>query len=353
MTPGGTGLLLEGRIMRLFFASMVAIAGAAPVLAQDKELEPKEYTVPWEKTRPRDPIMDKAGRVWFVGQVGNYVAYLDSRSGEFKKYTIEDGTGPHNINLDERGGVWFTGNRNNRIVQLIPETGELKTHMIPDSTVRDPHTMIWGKDGIAWFTAQQSQRVGRFDRKTGEIKLWRPSQPRSNPYGIVLNSKGQPFFDLFATNRIGTIDPKSLEYKEYVLPSDRARPRRIAITSDDMVWYGDFVRGFLGRLDPKTGAVEEWQLPEGANTQPYAMTVDDKDRLWLAETGAVQPNRLVAFDPQTKQWVANVPVPANGSMASTIRHMTFDRTTRQIWFGTDAGTIGAIKVPSELRKLTP
>src|ERR1051325_9662539 len=194
---------------------------ALPAIAQDNSLEPKEWTVPWEKTRPRDPIMDKQGRVWFVGQVGNYVAYLDSKSGEFKKFTIADGTGPHNINLDERGGVWFTGNRNNRIVQLIPETGELKTHMIPDSTVRDPHTMIWGKDGIAWFTAQQSQRVGRFDRNTGEIKLWRPSQDRSNPYGIVLNSKGQPFFDLFATNRIGTIDPKTLEYKEYVLPSDR------------------------------------------------------------------------------------------------------------------------------------
>lgn len=341
------------RVASLAFVTAVPASAQVQAAAQDNSLEPKEWTVPWQQTRPRDPVMDQSGRVWFVGQAGNYIAYLDPKTGEFKRYEVAERTNPHNIVVDERGGVWFTGNRNSRIVQLIPETGELKTYMMPDSTVRDPHTMIWGKDGIAWFTAQGSQRVGRFDRKTGEIRFWRPSQPRSNPYGIVVDSKGQPWFDLFATNRIGTIDPKTLEYKEYTLPDERARPRRIAVTSDGAVWYGDFSRGYLGRLDPKTGAVEEWPLPSGAESYPYAMTVDDKDRLWLAETGRVQPNRLVAFDPKTKTWVANIPVTANGSTRSTIRHMTFNRATREIWFGTDAGTIGALKVPSELRKLTP
>jgi virginiamycin B lyase len=330
----------------------LAVLTAFPAFAQDNTLEPKEWTVPWENTRPRDPIMDQSGRVWFVGQVGNYVAYLDSRSGEFKRYQIEDGTGPHNINIDERGGVWFTGNRNGKLYSIDPATGELKKIQL-DPAVRDPHTMIWDKNGVAWFSAQQSQRIGRFDRATGELRYWTPSQPRSNPYGVVLDSKGRPWFDLFATNRIATVDPKTLEYKEYVLPAERARPRRIAVTSDDIVWYGDYSRGYLGRLDPKTGAVEEWPLPSGASSMPYAMTVDDKDRLWLAETGAVQPNRLVAFDSKTKQWVAIVPVPSNGSRANTIRHMTFDRATRQIWFGTDAGTIGALKIPAELRRLTP
>jgi virginiamycin B lyase len=338
--------------MKASRVALLAVLSALPAFAQDSSLEPKEWTVPWERTRPRDPIMDQSGRVWFVGQTGNYVAYLDPKSGEFKRYSIADGTNPHNINVDERGGVWYTGNRNGRIVQLDPATGELKNHMMPDSTVRDPHTMIWGKDGVAWFTAQQSQRIGRLDRATGEIRLWRPSQTRSNPYGVVLDSKGQPWFDLFATNRIATIDPKTLEYKEYVLPAERARPRRIAVTSDDAVWYGDYSRGFLGRLDPKTGNVEEWPMPSAGASLPYAMTVDDRDRLWLVETG-VQPNKLVAFDAKTRQWVADIAVPSNGSMRNTIRHMTFNRATREIWFGTDAGTIGAVKVPAELRKLTP
>src|SRR6058998_1277694 len=104
-------------------ALLSALPGGA--FAQDNSLAPKEWTVPWERTRPRDPIMDQSGRVWFVGQVGNYVAYLDSKTGEFKRYQIEDGTMPHNINLDERGGVWFTGNRNGKLYSIDPATGRL------------------------------------------------------------------------------------------------------------------------------------------------------------------------------------------------------------------------------------
>ena len=69
--------------------ALVSSALAAPLFAQDNQLEPKEWTVPWERTRPRDPIMDQAGRVWFVGQVGNYVAYLDPKSGNSSVFTLD------------------------------------------------------------------------------------------------------------------------------------------------------------------------------------------------------------------------------------------------------------------------
>jgi len=329
----------------------LALLSALPLAAQDASLTPKEWQVPWANTRPRDPIMDATGRVWFVGQEGNYVAYLDSRSGEFKRYSIDEGTFPHNINLDERGGVWFTGNRNGKLYSLDPKSGELK-HIEAGAEVRDPHTMIWTSNGIAWFTAQQSNYVGRLDRATGEVRLWKIADRGARPYGIVVDRSGRPWFDLFGTNKIGTIDPKTMTLKEYPLPNDRARPRRIALTSDGAVWYGDYSRGYLGHLDPATGTVTEWAMPSGAQSMPYAMTSDDRDRLWLVETG-VQPNRLVAFDAASKRWVASVPVVSNGATANTVRHMTFDRATRQIWFGTDAGTIGALKVPSELQALTP
>ena len=295
--------------MRLLPVALLAVTAAAPAFAQGP-LEPKEWTVPWERTRPRDPIQDTKGRVWFVGQTGNYIAYLDPRSGEFKRYEIEAGTNPHNIVLDHQGGVWFTGNRNGRLVKLNPETGELKNYMMPDSTVRDPHTLIFTKDGIGWFSAQQSQRIGRIDTKTGEIKLWRPpGDGRSNPYGVVVDNDGRPYFNLWASNRIATIDPKTGKWTEYPLPS-------------------------------------------GAQAQPYAHAQDDKDRIWMVETG-VQPNRMVAFDTKSKQWVANFPILSNGAERNTVRHMTFNRATREIWFGTDAGTIGAVKVPAEIQKLTP
>lgn len=340
-------------VLRFALLALIGTPWPRALLAQAGALAPREWRVPWPQTRPRDPVMDASGRVWFVGQNGNYVAYLDTRSGkyDFKRFAIDDGTYPHNINIDERGGVWFTGNRNGRLYSIDPASGSLTT-IVLDAAVRDPHTMVWTADGIAWFTAQQSNYVGRFDRATGAVRLWRLSQSGSRPYGIVVDRVGRPWFDLFGTNRIGTIDPKTLELREYPLPDERARPRRIALTSDGGVWYGDYSRGYLGRLDPATGAVLEWPLPSGARSLPYAMASDDRGRLWLAETG-VQPNRLVAFDPATGRWVASIPIPSNGASSNTVRHMTFSGATRELWFGTDAGTIGSLKVPLEMPTQTP
>lgn len=300
----------------------------------------RDWTVPWSRTRPRDPYPDSRGRVWFVGQAGNYVAYLDTATGRFRRYEVDEGTFPHDLVVDASGQVWYTGNRNGRIVRLDPETGKLTTFRMPDSTVRDPHTMMFDRSGNAWFTAQGAGVVGRLVPSTGEIKLWRLDR-NSRPYGLVIDANGRPWFDEFGTNRIGTIDPKTLTLREYMLPNDRSRPRRIALAGDGGIWYGDYTRGYLGRLDPATGKVEEWPLPSGAVSMPYAMTSDNRDRIWLVETG-VQPNRLVSFDVRTKQWTGSAPVPGEG--ANTVRHMVYDPRTQVIWYGADVGTIGRAAV---------
>jgi virginiamycin B lyase len=323
-----------------FSFALSALAPAQGSRAAGPSSELKTWQTPWDKTRPRDPYADQQGRVWFVGQVGNYVAHLDPKTGEFKKYTIDPGTNPHNLVVDKKGMVWFTGNANGRILKLDPATEKITTYMMPDSAIRDPHTMTFDRNGDAWFTAQQGGVVGKLTQADGKIKLWRMDKG-SRPYGIWMDSKDQPWFDLFGTNKIGTIDPKSGEFKAHVLPSDRSRPRRIAITSDDVIWYGDYTRGYLGRLNPKTGAVEEFALPSGGASLPYAMTVDDRGRIWIAETG-VQPNKLVAFDPAKKAFTETVVIAADAP--NTIRHMTFDKSTRQIWFGGDANMIGRVLV---------
>lgn len=340
------------RSTRAFFLAAVltpgVVAAQAPAgNASTAQYDPKEWEVPYgANTRPRDPYADAQGRVWFVGQQGNYIAYVHSKTGEFKRFEIDSGTHPHNLVVD-KGAVWFTGNRNGRLVKLDPATGKLTTYMIPDSTVRDPHTMIIDpKSGVAWFTAQRAGAVGRFDPKTEQFRFWKTGA-RTNPYGIVLDSRGNPWFDLFGTNKIATIDAKTLEIKEFKIPNDSARPRRIAITSDDQIYWGDYTRGYLGHLDPKTGKMEEHVLPAGVTARPYAMTTDDRDVIWVAQGGRPAtppvPATLVAFDPKTKKFVAEIPVGNPGP--NTIRHMTFDKATRQIWFGTDQGTIGKISVP--------
>jgi len=313
-----------------------------PAASQDVQtVELREWTVPWPNSRPRDPYFDAAsGFVWFVGQTGNYVAYFDPRTTEFKRYEIEDGTNPHSLIVDSRG-VWYTGNQNGRIGRLDPQTGKLTIYMMPDSTARDPHTPIFDAKGDLWFTVQGGNFVGKLDTGSGKIVLAQPPFRGARPYGIVLDREGRVWFDLFGTNRIGTIDPATMKMTTMDLPNQRSRPRRIAITSDQRIWYTDYALGRLGRLDPKTGEVRDWPTPGGERSQPYAMAVDDRDRIWFVETG-VRPNRFVGFDPRSEAFFSVTDIASGGG---AVRQMMFDPKARVIWFGTDTNNIGRVVVP--------
>ena len=80
-----------------------AKAIAAPAL---KPVDIKEWQVPWDQSRPRDPYVDQQQRVWFVGQGGDYLAVLDSEVGQFHQFKLDPGTGPHNLIVDNEGQVW-------------------------------------------------------------------------------------------------------------------------------------------------------------------------------------------------------------------------------------------------------
>lgn len=329
-----------GIIRAVVTAASLAVV-ASPLGAQVPVIQ--EFPVPWERTRPRDPWVDREGNVWFVGQTGHYVARFDPRTQQFQRFDLEQGAGPHNLIVDDRGMVWYSGNLRGYIGRLDPRDGSITRFPMPDSTVRDPHTLIFDRNGDIWFTAQQANVIGKLTVSTGQIRLVRPSVPRARPYGIVMDPRGErPWIVLFGTNRIATVDPRSFELTEYEIPRPEARPRRLAVTTDGAVWYGDYAAGMLGRFDPASRSFEEYPLPSGQRSGPYAMTVDDQDRIWVVET-RVQPNQFVGFDSRTRRVVATAPVPSGGG---AVRHMFFHRPTRTIWFGTDTNQLGRGQVSS-------
>lgn len=331
----------------------VSLVAVATTVAHSQNAAPvplQEFQVPWGREgRPRDPAVAPDGSIFFVGQAGsaptgNYIARLTPGTSEWKKYELDPGTNPHNCIVDAQGMVWYSGNRNGTIGRLDPKTGSLTRYPIPDTTIKDPHTMIFDKQGNIWFTAQQSNAVGHLDVKTGKFRTMKIPLPvgrrSTNPYGIVLDSKGHPWFNLFATNMIGTIDPATFTLTTYPLANEGTRNRRIAITSDDKIFYVDYARGYLGKFDPVTKKVTEWLLPGGEKSLPYGMTSDDRDRIWVAETGS-QPNRLVGFDPKTEKFFSITDIPGE---RNTVRYMIFDKKTKMIWYGSDAGMIGQAAV---------
>lgn len=322
--------------------AVLILFGSAGVLTETPETKVKvsikEWKVPWENSRPRDPYVAPDGNIWFVGQRANYVAEFDPESEEFRKFDLEEGAGPHTVIVDGSGTPWYAGNLANHIGTVDPKTGEITKYLMPDdNSARDPHTMAFDRKGNIWFTSQGANSVERFDVQNSKPQILKVPTEHARPYGIIMDQDMvRPWIALFGTNKLATVNPQTMKLKEIALPSKDARPRRLAQTSDGRIWYGDYARGYIGRYNPQNDSFEEWPMPSGAQSRPYAVTVDNQDRIWLVETG-VDPNMFVGFDTAAKEFISSTPIESGGG---TVRNMVFDKSTNAIWFGTDTNYLG-------------
>lgn len=326
--------------MTIWRSVALAVLVFPPALA-GQTVDVREWPVPWPQTFTRDPGVAPDGGVWICGMNGNYVAVMDTATGQFTRFALPSPANPHNLIVDAAGSVWYSGNRGAHIGRLDPATGQITQYPMPDPAARDPHTLAWDPAGDIWFTVQGGNFVGKLTVATGAVRLIAVPTPNARPYGIIVAPDGRPWIALFGTNKLATVDPGSLALREITLPRAEARPRRIGRTTDGRVWYGDWAEGYLGVYDPATGAFSEWRAPAAERSRPYALAVDGRDRVWIVETG-VQPNRLVGFDSGTETFFGATDIPSG---AGTVRHMVFDPRQNAIWFGTDANTLGRARLP--------
>jgi virginiamycin B lyase len=304
-----------------------------PCLA-DRDPVITEWTVPYSSSRPRDPYLDREGRVWFVGQTADYAAFLEPETGKFTRFNLPAGAGPHNLIVGDQ--IWYAGNGDAHIGKLDPSSGKVTVLPMPNPAAQDPHTLAFDREGDIWFTVQLGNFVGRLATATGTINLIRVPTTSARPYGIVVDAEDRPWFVESGTNKLAMIEREAMTIREITLPRTGTRPRRLGVASDGAIWYVDYAQGYLGRFTPATGAVKEWRSPGGSGAAPYGMALDHGDRIWFVETG-LNPNRFIGFNPQTERFFSSLPIPSGGG---TVRHMHFDPAARAIWFGTDTNTIG-------------
>ena len=135
--------------------------------------------------RTRDPAVAPDGKVWFVGQAGNYIAHLDPKTEQFKRYEIEEGTNPHTHHRRSAGHRLVAGNRNGRIGRLDPD----RRRDQGDHDRRGEGSAHAGvrRQGQHLVHVAGSNRVGRLNMTTEKVDLITPNETPSNPYGIVID----------------------------------------------------------------------------------------------------------------------------------------------------------------------
>lgn len=325
--------------MRKLLISALAIILAPPVWGQSSSIEIQEWPVEWENTRPRDPSVADDGRVWFVGQGGDYAAVFDPDTGKMERFDLPDGAGPHTIYITRDSEIWYTGNKDAHLGRLDPANGAITRVEMPEGELADPHTISEDSQGRLWFTAQWANQVGRYNRQTGEIDFVDVPTANARPYGIEVDDDDTVWVVLLGTNKLARISA-DMELTEIELPREESRPRRIAITERG-IWYVDYARGYLGVYEPQSGAFEEWQSDLAQRAGPYALADDAEGRLWFVETHP-DPNRFVGFDPESESFFSITPIPSG---AGAVRHMVFDGERNVIWFGTDTNNLGMAQLP--------
>jgi virginiamycin B lyase len=319
--------------IRYLVASILALSWTASFA----ELDIREWEVPYEKSRPRDPFAENDSSVWFVGQRSGYLAHLDVKKGVFSQVELKSGSGPHNLIVASDGIVWYAGNLNRLIGRYDPATGDIEEIAMPDEAARDPHTLVLdeGEENI-WFTVQGGNMMGRLNIESRKVDLIRSKSSRSRPYGIKMAPDGSVWVVLFGTNKLAHINPDTLELNEIEIPRSTARPRRLEVMSDGRIWYVDYAKGRLGVYDPASKQFEEWQMPQGEGARPYGMAFDSSGMLWMVATG-VQPNIFLGFNPETEEFFGETAVPSGGG---SVRHMHYHEPSGAVWFGTDSNYIG-------------
>ena len=300
----------------------------------------QEWQVPWAGTRPRDPFVAPDGRVWFSGQLGNYLAVFDPDTDTFARIELESGTYPNGVAVDGAGRVWYAGNRNARLGRLDPASGEIATFPIRNPAVRDPYTLTLDGGGKLWFTAPESNRVGRLDTGNGALELIRVPTVNARPYDIKLDDQGRPWVSLFGTNKLAWVDPETLALTEVTLPRPRARVRRLEVAGNGDVWYLDFAGGLVGRYRPSSGSFDEWPVPGEGRARPYGAALDGGGRLWLADQGG-RAMRLLSFDTRSER---ALPALARPSPRGAVRHLHYHAASDSLWFATDANTLGRVRL---------
>lgn len=327
---------MNTRVILVVLTALLVWSGN--VVANSVEIS--EWLVPWKKSRPGDPFVDGSGRVWFVGERDDYVANLTPESGDFSRYDVPRGSDPRNLLVGPDRSIWFAASRNGFIGKLNPGTGQTTQLAMPERKAKDPYALTFDSEGDIWFTVQDGNFLGKLNTSSGAIRLIELPSRKSRPAGIVVNSRGEPWAAASGSNKLLRVDPDTMSVFEIELPDEDSRPVRLVTTSDDNVWWTDLERGVLGRLDPASGDFREWPMPGGRKSEPYGMTVDRFDRIWIVESGD-EPNRFVGFDTRDSEFFSITEIPSGGG---TVRHLHYFEPAGEIWFGTDTNYIGRARI---------
>lgn len=176
--------------------------------------------------------------------MGNFVASMDSKTGVFKKHSIDKGTHSHSLVVDSKGRPCFDLFGTNGIGTIDPKTGTLRTYTLPNDRAR-PRRIEITDDHTIWYGDYTRGFLGKLNTETGAVEEFlMPEGAGSMPYGMAADDRG--FIWVAETgvqpNRLVSFDPRAKKLIENVpIASDAVNTIRHMQfdRATRLIWFAD------------------------------------------------------------------------------------------------------------------
>ena len=188
-------------------------------------VDPKSHQVKvW--TLPRDTgnanlntaTFDKSGRIWFTGQSGIH-GRLDPASGEIRVWKSPRGVGPYGITTTPGGDVYFASLAGNYIARVDTSSGEAT--VIEPPTPAQGARRVWSDSrGRIWVSYWNTGQVGMYDPAARNWREWK-LPGNAHAYAVWVDDKDKVWLSDWSTNSLVRFDPVSEKFDSF--PSNRAR----------------------------------------------------------------------------------------------------------------------------------
>ena len=283
----------------------------------------EEFPVP-PGSHPHDVAPTPDGRVWYTAQGTGSLGLLDPATGVIEEVGLGAGSAPHGVIVGPDGAAWVTDGGLNAIMRVDQQTLVVEVFPLPGGNA-NLNTAAFDGRGILWFTGQAGI-YGRLDPALGHVEVFEAPGGRG-PYGITATPQGEVFYASLAGSHIARIDTETGAAERIEPPTPNQGSRRVWSDSEGGIWVSEWDAGQLGRYDPASREWREWPLP-GQAPQPYAVYVDETDRVWLSDFSS--DHALVRFDP-TSEVFESFPLPTS---AGAVRQLL--GREGEVWGGQSA-----------------
>jgi virginiamycin B lyase len=279
--------------------ALLALGASAPTWPSRSRAETNAVRSWPLATRQRTGIHDVApapdGGVWFSAQRSGHLGWFDPASGKVELVALGAGSSPHGVIQGPDKAAWLTDSGQNAIVRVGWPDRAVRSFPLPAGTrSANLNTATFDGDGDLWFTGQ-SGVVGKVATKTGQVTV-KDSPRGAGPYGICTTPSGDVWWCSLAGSFIARIDRKSGDSRVVEPPTRNQGARRVWSDSTGRIWVSEWLSGNLSMHDPARAAWRTWKVP-GDKPEPYAVYVDDRDKVWLSDFGS---NAIFGFDPGTE-----------------------------------------------------